>query len=387
MILPFNPHGTYHVGVNTYLNKTEAAYQASIQRKPMSWDFHTGVYSKFDWTQRPPGTIKEHYRARAQQIRDSYDHVVIPFSGGMDSYTVLHSFLSNNIHVDEIWTNWPLKQIKYQPINTTDRDEMNILSEYKYAVLPVLDYVRKNFPRTNIVVNDYSKEYHNEFTESQVKLATTWQSPSSHHRGQGRSDLCDSVLKQNKRVARVYGFDKIKLRVTNHQLYAFFTDHFGSGEITTGEVAEFFYHSPNAPLIPILQAHCLKDALTSRALVELDPNSYIDGLWAIGERGLLNVLYMEVCYPDFPKNTFQTGKPMGTLIRKSDLWLKDYSPRFYDSWKWVYDQYFNSLDDSLLQKVDNTVVGLHYYASGNYLVADNFKCREFDFTPNVIRSA
>ena len=372
MILNFNPHGTYHVGPNIYLNKTEAAYQASVQGKPYTWDFHGSTYSKFDWTKRPPGTLKEHYKNRAQQLRDSYDHIIIPFSGGMDSWTVLHSFLSNNLHVDEIWTNWPLKQMKYQQVNDLDRNEINFFSEFKYAVMPVLEYVKKNFPKTNIVINDYSSVYQNDFDENNIRLVTSWQNMSAPQRSHGQSEMCALALKHNKRVARVYGFDKTKIRVVDNKFYAFFTDTFGSGNIPTGEVSEFFYHSPNAPLIPILQAHCLKDELMNRKMhpVITSTKQY---------RGVFHSLYLNACCPDYPKDTFQTSKPLGTLIRASDFWVKDYNPRFYDSWSWAYSQYFNRLDDKFLHTVDNTVVGLRDCSSSNYLVDDNFNHQNFEY--------
>ena len=376
MINTFNSHGTYRVGSTTFLNKLEAVYQASSQKLPVQWDFHNDDYSKFDWTQRPPGSIRDHYRERAQQLRDLYDHIIIPFSGGMDSYTVLHSFLSNNIHVDEIWTNWPLKQMKYTAINNVVHDESNFFSEFKYAVMPVLEYVKKNFPQTNIVINDYSSEFETEFTESIISMTTSWQSPSAPFRGHGRSDLCDQALKQNKKVARVYGYDKIKLRVNNNQLYAFFTDVFGSGEIKTGEASEFFYQSPKAPLVAIMQAHCLKDAIMQHRIKPTVNHP---------ARTALNTLYIQSCYPDYPEDTFQTGKQLGTMFRKSDLWIADYNPRFYSSWKWTYDQYFNSLDDSLVKKIDEIPVGLKNCSSGNYLVDNNFNHPDIEFDPNSLR--
>lgn len=60
--------------------------------------------SSFDdvnWTE-PTETFKELCKQRAQQIRDSYDYIILSFSGGSDSTTVLNTFLENNIYIDEI---------------------------------------------------------------------------------------------------------------------------------------------------------------------------------------------------------------------------------------------------------------------------------------------
>ncbi len=54
------------------------------------------------WDIEPEQTIQELHRLRAEQIRQSYDYVVLYFSGGADSITVLNSFINNNIAIDEI---------------------------------------------------------------------------------------------------------------------------------------------------------------------------------------------------------------------------------------------------------------------------------------------
>lgn len=57
-----------------------------------------------DWTQEPKESIKELCKQHAQLIRDSYDYVILYFSGGSDSTTILNAFLDNNIPIDEIIT-------------------------------------------------------------------------------------------------------------------------------------------------------------------------------------------------------------------------------------------------------------------------------------------
>lgn len=50
----------------------------------------------------PTESFKELCKQRAQQLRASYDYIILSFSGGSDSTTVLNAFLDNNIHIDEI---------------------------------------------------------------------------------------------------------------------------------------------------------------------------------------------------------------------------------------------------------------------------------------------
>ena len=61
-------------------------------------------FNIFDWSKEPTESWKELKKQRAQHIRDNYDYVVLYFSGGSDSTTVLNSFYDNNIYIDEIVT-------------------------------------------------------------------------------------------------------------------------------------------------------------------------------------------------------------------------------------------------------------------------------------------
>lgn len=54
------------------------------------------------WDTEPKQSIKELHRLRAEQIRQTYDYVVLYFSGGADSTTVLNAFVDNNIPIDEV---------------------------------------------------------------------------------------------------------------------------------------------------------------------------------------------------------------------------------------------------------------------------------------------
>lgn len=62
-------------------------------------------FEKADWTKEPTKSLKQLYKERAQQLRDNYDYLILYFSGGSDSITVLNSFLNNDIPLDEVVIN------------------------------------------------------------------------------------------------------------------------------------------------------------------------------------------------------------------------------------------------------------------------------------------
>lgn len=374
MSLPKHPIGYYDVDGTVYLNKTEALHDATRFCKNVKWNFHEDVYSKVDWTRRPTGSLLDWYKLRAQQIRDQYDYVVLHFSGGMDSWTILDTFLRNNIKIDEVFTRWADAERKYTPASHTDYNEANLHSEYEYAVVPVLEYLSKNHPEINIVVDDFSECLQSDFNEDFVLKSNHYQLMSTYYRFNRKSTFELEQEKKGKRVAVIYGYEKTRVAVQNGNFYAFFTDVLGGLNETPGRDVEFFYWTPDMPEIPILQAHSIKDYLLEN-LDLLDPeNPKNKDLMSHGYREL----YQQICYPHYNMNTFQTDRPQGGLVWKSDLWIAKYNPRYYQSWRSTTKNFFNSID----AKYKNTnrigvVTGMQAFSSPMYLIQEGVNIPNF----------
>lgn len=80
-------------------NKAKLLRLKSLEDVVFELDFR---FEAARWDVEPDQTIQELHRQRAEQIRQSYDYIVLYFSGGADSITVLNSFINNNIPIDEI---------------------------------------------------------------------------------------------------------------------------------------------------------------------------------------------------------------------------------------------------------------------------------------------
>lgn len=364
-----SPHGYYQVNNQVYLNKTEALYNASLSNTTASWHFHDQVYSKFDWTKKPVGNLKALYKARAQQIRDKYDYVILQFSGGMDSWTVLHTFLSNNIKVDEVFTRWPRAERKYRTANNTNRSEENLGSEFEYAVVPVLEYLKTHHPEINIVVDDYSECFEEDLEEKDFYGSNQYQSMPTFFRFTRKSDAELEQERKNKKIAVVYGYDKVRCLVHNKNLYACFVDCIGGTSSDPTRSVELFYWTPDFPYIPIMQAHAIKEYLKEQLLL---PNfqTYANSLE-------YREIYQQSCYPDYNINTFQVGKPLGSAVWESDSWIKQYNPRYYESWKWATGQFFSSINDKFLTTHNENTVGFKPFHTPMYLVEQNTNIPEF----------
>jgi hypothetical protein len=347
-------YGIYQVGNQQFINKSEALYHASITKQDVKWDFHDSVYGKIDWQQRPPGTLKDLYRQRAQQIRDKHDYVVVYFGGGADSWTALHSFLSNGIHVDEIFTRWAFIEEEYNKVDDLSTHQRNLHSEFKYATLPVLKEIEKKYPKTKIVIHDYSDGYTKDIDEQVFQQGGHYTTLGTFHRFNAKSPMELQAAKENKSVAIVHGFDKTQTYCDGENFYSYFVDRIAGTDTDSERSIQPFFWSRDMPEIAVMQAHELK--MYFEMNLDRDPN-VID-----------RKLYCSVCYPDWNNDTFQAGKPLGSEIWASEVWVKDFNPRYVDSWKWTMDQYMSKIDPGFCEfKMSGTLrVGYRIMTSGLY---------------------
>ncbi len=328
-------YGIYRVGNQQFVNKSEALYHASLTKQEVKWDFHNSVYGKIDWTKRPAGTLREMYRLRAQQIRDQYDYVVVYFGGGADSWTALHSFLSNGIHVDEIFTRWAFIEEEYNKVDDLSISQRNLHSEFKYATLPVLKEIEKRYPKTKIVIHDYSDGYTKEIDETLFQQGGHYTTLGTFHRFSAKSPMEQQAAAENKSVAIVHGFDKTQVYQSGENFYSYFVDRIAGTDIDPERSVEPFFWSRDLPEIAVMQAHDLKIYFEMHP--DQDPNRFD------------RKRYCSVCYPDWNNDTFQVGKPLGGEIWASESWVANYNSRYVDSWKWALNQYMSKIDERFLE--------------------------------------
>ena len=102
--------GYYTVGSNfkTY-SKLLAVEEMRRTGVHLEWHFNREQYANYEWTQEPVESLDELYRQRAQQIRDSYDYIVIFYSGGADSWCMLDTFIKNDILENNVFYKNPSK--------------------------------------------------------------------------------------------------------------------------------------------------------------------------------------------------------------------------------------------------------------------------------------
>lgn len=129
---------------NKYLTNLDAIASG----KDCWFYYYDEIFDKVPWKIEPTETLETLYKLRAQKIRDTYDYVIVCFSGGADSTNVLESFYYNNIHIDEIVMVGAFSQDKFVG------DDSNHNAEIYYSAYPTLASL--NLPNTKITTIDYS---------------------------------------------------------------------------------------------------------------------------------------------------------------------------------------------------------------------------------------
>lgn len=114
---------------------------------------------KIDWTVEPEETLAELYQQRALELRETHNRLILMYSGGSDSHQVLMSFLNAGLHLDEVWTFYPMQWVDRVSGDAARTDPLGLLFEYHAAVLPGLKTLSLRSPKTRIRVFDTTDAY------------------------------------------------------------------------------------------------------------------------------------------------------------------------------------------------------------------------------------
>jgi hypothetical protein len=182
--------------------------------------YNDSLYGSVDWKTEPSFSLKELYKLRAQEIRDSYERVILCLSGGIDSRNVLESFYYNNIQIDEIISVGAFSQDKY--FGSDENNNREIYVNVK-QLLNELD-----LPNTKISFLDYTEYFRNpksfslisEYQDYWMYNISCWKSP--HHLYW--NDLSKHIVKDNKKTCWVTGTGKTGISVFEQIPYVSFSE-------------------------------------------------------------------------------------------------------------------------------------------------------------------
>lgn len=323
--------GFYRVGFKKFSNKTLALIESNRTGYEVEWLFNNEIYSGIDWTVPIETPLFEIYKQRAQQLRNNYDYLMLYYSGGADSSTILRTFVENNIFLDEIVMQLP--ETVRQSFDPNDTSEGNFYAELEYSAVPYLNKIRnKLHPNTLIRYQDFSKPglelLKQEDWLDTVPLCTNITLSGVFRQIAQNSDHhILNLYDTGKSIAQILGIDKPLVYFDGTDYYSYFMDtstyhyvspvDFNDSELSKGKYAtEFFYWTPDMPEIVVKQAQDIKRNC------ELNP-------WAKFMASEILVRHISeyrpvlhpVIYPSDVTVEFQTEKPSSKIVRAMDRWF------------------------------------------------------------------
>ena len=348
-IFDSNPQGYWKVGDQKFLNKYEALHHASKVKVFLTFHYFDEIFAKVNRNDLGKFTLDELYKQRAIQLREKYDYLILYFSGGADSYNILRTFLDNNIRLDEVCVKWPKKVLDanvsvYNP-NTLDTSAFNYISEWDFAIKPVLAEIAQTHPGINIEIVDW-------LPDENVNLEKCFETVQHWHDIELPSLAVwspseERMVSQGKRVGSIYGSDKPYINFDKHSAYMVFNDSalaMGTTNPYNSYGPEFFYWTPDLPILAFEMANQVAQwYLNNPHFVNMygwrNKTSYANMTYIMQQKLYRNILYSTWT------NRFQTDKPLhGERTDKQNWILKvPELKRYREQFMSIKDDYVKSL--------------------------------------------
>jgi hypothetical protein len=339
-------HGVYIVGQTPIKSKTLALYEATKTNQPVKWDFFEQVFDRLDWAAPISQSLTQLYADRARQLRDTYDYLILSFSGGSDSTNILKTFLNNNIKLDEIFVYWPIRATSgiYTP-NSADRRPENYLSEWDLAIKPQLEYIQKYHSDIKITVFDTTDELVKDLTEDRFLSAgnSIGLGFFIRHWAHGAVQRHD-----HGNIGVIYGSDKPQLAIKDHKIYAYFLDSLTTNAYSivneSNQTIELFYWTKSMPELAIKSAQTLAFFLQQNKNLQ---HYFYLGPQSAADKDVKDELIKSVIYQDtWDSKIFQAGKDISIFKSEYDYWIfeRHQNERFVKAWEYHLDSYLPYID-------------------------------------------
>jgi len=331
-----NKYGCYICGGITFLSKFKALeYANQINSGVVRFYYHDHIWDSFDKRLLGKIPLTTLYKERAQQLRDKYDHLVLHYSGGADSNNILHTFLVNNIKLDEVSVRWakPLRDGKFYTANKNDLSATNAVSEWDFAIKPTLDKLKSTHPEIKITIVDFTDKINDKLIktdniENRIIELNMYRGAfaSLVQRLSPKTEQESTSTIKNKSIGHIFGIDKPIVNIDSNGYNMCFQDAMLENvlmpETVLQESVELFYWSPDFPLLPMEQAYQMaltfkNDAVAKDALFE----DWADRDDITIRKKIHNEQQVQkyVLYKDsWNFSTFQAGKPNAS---RSDWWF------------------------------------------------------------------
>ena len=344
--------GFYEVGLHKTYSKLEALELHGKTKLPINWNFNDNVFGSFNWAFEPKESLDFYYAKRVKQLRDQYDYLILMFSGGPDSSSILNAFVEYNVFIDEIcqYHNlsaendnkkaWLNEEVFY---NSAPRTQQLIDTNpvYKNTLHRLIDITA--LQQDILKIHDYKFDiwYKTNGYHSPNNLARTHMREQPEYR---------KIIDSGKKVCFIWGVDKPNVSSDDQGNYWLtFTDARDGQGVTAAtqilnrewEHDEYFFWSPDLPELPCKQGHVVKKFLESLTPQHIDKRYVFYGKSPMDQFGRHvsphghmgtrkdgeNTYYLlmsglnTIIYKDYNPDLVVCGKPVSVMFSPRDHWF------------------------------------------------------------------
>lgn len=339
--------GYYTVDNIEFDSKIQACLYAQAHYKDVEWHFNEEVFSKHPWHIEPSQSLDALYDLRVQQLRDSYDYIMLSYSGGADSQNIVESFIRQGIHLDEIVVNTMEKaNLEHTVIDVNNKDPRHAASEHYLQTMPRLKEIEKRAPKTKITILDMSDYLFDSWLEAGDASWIMDKREGLNPLNVTRFNYIHfhdvrKKFDKSKKLALVLGVEKPRTFIhTNGDFYLRFNDR--STNIITIEnhikeydnsVVEYFYWAPESVDILCKQAYVIKKYL--ELTPEKQPYWYGKNLTADLYRTVHERELRPILYSTWNNEWFQSDKATLDWYSEFDSWyIEGYrGTKHHNIWK------------------------------------------------------
>jgi hypothetical protein len=203
---------------------------------------HNGFWLKQKWVE-PTETFNELLKQRCKQLRETYNYIILYYSGGSDSDTMLRAFINNNIHVDEVVIN----RICFNEFDAP-------LKDIELAIQKLKGYA-ENIPNTRMTVNNITENILYNFSKKQNWIGTAYNGTIGNLRRFNTHLLAelDIPMLGKGNIGHVLGEMK---PVIVPKSDGYYVKLYGFG---FSQVSDWFYTSPDLPKLHMKQCYMVKN--------------------------------------------------------------------------------------------------------------------------------
>lgn len=400
--IEFTKHGYYQVDNTKTLSKFEAFRFAGGDLSKIKFVYNEDIMSTYDWSREPEEDIYELYAKRSRQLRNKYDYLVLLYSGGIDSHTVLESFLNNGIHLDEICT--------FTNSKANDKNSNKFNQEVFNAAIPFVNTLNLHnlktkfrlFDIADLVINMYADEFHFE-NHHLYNQGPAGQWPNAVRSHVLKANIQDhmKLTAQGKTVCYIWGFDKPVMMSENNKYYIRFVDNcidlnmrqYINRKVLESKFSNFydepFFTCREIPEIVIKQGHLLLKSIKTikpddpRLLNQDDLNT--SGPWVVHHKEkyhkfLSKKMVDGVIYPKSNLLQFGNDKTKGSIILSvKDDWFNLSNHSNQHRW-------FQNLDNLVKQNRElykfknGNLIGIEAILSKSYCIGEYNPFENYDIS-------